>query len=92
MSLSLTKLFIGRRVAKREADERKLGVLTGVPAMGLGGLGSASYGPRGGTHHSGGHRRSRSWRRRAGHLGDPGAARDPVLLLPDHDRIKLIQS
>ena len=45
MSLSLTKLFIGRPVANREAEGRKLGVLTGLPAMGLDGLGSAAYGP-----------------------------------------------
>jgi amino acid transporter len=45
MSLSLSKLLIGRPIANREAEGRKLGVLTGVPAMGLDGLGSASYGP-----------------------------------------------
>jgi amino acid transporter len=45
MSLSWSKLLIGRPVANREAEGRKLGVLTGVPAMGLDGLGSASYGP-----------------------------------------------
>src|SRR5690349_3730899 len=45
MSFSLTKLLIGRPVANREAEGEKLGVLTGVPAMGLDGLGSASYGP-----------------------------------------------
>jgi amino acid transporter len=45
MSDPLTKLVIGRPVANREAEGRKLGVLTGIPAMGLDGLGSASYGP-----------------------------------------------
>jgi amino acid transporter len=45
MSFSLTKFLIGRPVANREAESRKLGVLTGLPAMGLDGLGSASYGP-----------------------------------------------
>jgi amino acid transporter len=45
MSFSLTKLLIGRPVASREAEGRKLGVLTGLPAMGLDGLGSAAYGP-----------------------------------------------
>src|SRR3954454_23552541 len=45
MSDSLTRLVIGRPVANREAEERKLGVFTGIPAMGLDGLGSASYGP-----------------------------------------------
>ena len=45
MFVLLTKLLIGRPVANREAEGRKLGVLTGLPAMGLDGLGSASYGP-----------------------------------------------
>ena len=45
MSFSLTRLLIGRRIANREASDRGLGVLTGLPAMGLDGLGSASYGP-----------------------------------------------
>src|ERR1700710_2975863 len=45
MSFSLAKLFVGRPIANREAEGRKLGVLTGLPAMGLDGLGSASYGP-----------------------------------------------
>lgn len=40
-----SKILIGRSVANREAEGRKLGVLTGLPAMGLDGLGSASYGP-----------------------------------------------
>jgi amino acid transporter len=43
--MSLSKLLIGRPVANDEAEGRKLGVLTGVPAMGLDGLASASYGP-----------------------------------------------
>ena len=45
MAISLTRLLLGPPVANREATERKLGVLTGLPAMGLDGLGSASYGP-----------------------------------------------
>ncbi|MDB5596444.1 MAG: putative aminoacid/polyamine transporter, permease protein [Hyphomicrobiales bacterium] len=45
MLLSLTKLFIGRPVANREAEGQKLAVFSGLPAMGLDGLGSASYGP-----------------------------------------------
>ena len=45
MPLSLTRLLIGRPVANREAEGKKLGVLTGLPAMGLDGLGSAAYGP-----------------------------------------------
>jgi len=45
MHLSLTKLFIGRPVANREAEAHKLGPLAGVPAMGLDGLSSTAYGP-----------------------------------------------
>lgn len=43
--MSLFHLLIGPPLANREAQARKLGVLTGLPAMGLDGLGSASYGP-----------------------------------------------
>ncbi len=45
MAISPSKLLIGRRIANREAEERKIGVFEGVPAMGLDGLGSAAYGP-----------------------------------------------
>ncbi|MBV8916275.1 MAG: APC family permease [Acetobacteraceae bacterium] len=45
MPFSVTKFLIGRPVANREAEKTKLGVFEGVPAMGLDGLGSASYGP-----------------------------------------------
>jgi amino acid transporter len=45
MSLSLTRLILGRPVGNREAEQRKLGILTGLPAMGLDGLASAAYGP-----------------------------------------------
>jgi amino acid transporter len=45
MSFSLSKLFIGRPLANREAANRKLGIFSGVPAMGLDALGSAAYGP-----------------------------------------------
>src|SRR3954451_13903824 len=38
-------LLFGRRLATREQSERKLGVLAGVPALGLDGLGSSAYGP-----------------------------------------------
>ena len=44
-SFSLVRLFVGRPIANREAERRNLGVFTGLPAMGLDGLGSASYGP-----------------------------------------------
>jgi amino acid transporter len=43
--MSLTSLLLGRRLANREAEGRKIGAFEGVPAMGLDGLGSASYGP-----------------------------------------------
>ncbi len=37
--------LLGRRLATREQGEQKLGVLAGVPAMGLDGLASSAYGP-----------------------------------------------
>ena len=43
--MPLTTLLIGRPLANKEAADRKIGVLEGVPAMGLDGLGSAAYGP-----------------------------------------------
>jgi len=43
--MSLTTLLFGQRLANREAEGRKIGAFEGVPAMGLDGLGSASYGP-----------------------------------------------
>src|SRR5438105_4819099 len=43
--MSLMRLLLGRPIANREAETRKLGVLDGLPAMGLDGLGSAGYGP-----------------------------------------------
>ncbi len=43
--MSLTTLLLGRRLANREADARRIGALEGLPAMGLDGLGSAAYGP-----------------------------------------------
>ena len=43
--MSLTELLLGRPIGNRESEGRKLGVLTGLPAMGLDGLGSAAYGP-----------------------------------------------
>ncbi len=43
--MSLISLLLGRRLANREAEGRKIGAFEGVPAMGLDGLGSASYGP-----------------------------------------------
>jgi amino acid transporter len=45
MSLSFLRLLLGRTLANREYTERKIGPYEGVPAMGLDGLGSSSYGP-----------------------------------------------
>jgi len=45
MSASISKWILGRKLANREAEGERLGVLAGVPAMGLDGLGSAAYGP-----------------------------------------------
>ncbi len=43
--MSLTRILLGRPLANREAEDNKIGVLEGLPAMGLDGLGSAAYGP-----------------------------------------------
>lgn len=43
--MKIVDLLIGRRLANREGKQRKIGWVAGVPAMGLDGLGSSSYGP-----------------------------------------------
>jgi amino acid transporter len=43
--MSLLKFILGRRLANEENSERKITAFEGVPAMGLDGLGSSSYGP-----------------------------------------------
>jgi len=43
--MSMTSFLIGRPLANKEAEARKIGVFEGLPAMGLDGLGSAAYGP-----------------------------------------------
>src|SRR4051812_31585859 len=43
--LNLWDLILGRRLANRESQERKIGTFEAVPAMGLDGLGSSAYGP-----------------------------------------------
>ncbi len=43
--MTLTKLLLGRALANREGEQRRIGVFEGLPAMGLDGLGSAAYGP-----------------------------------------------
>jgi amino acid transporter len=41
----LTRFLLGRPLANREAQSQKLGVLEGIPALGLDGLASSAYGP-----------------------------------------------
>ena len=43
--MSVAALLFGRRLSNREQETRKIGWFEAVPAMGLDGLGSASYGP-----------------------------------------------
>ncbi|HJU16140.1 MAG TPA: APC family permease [Stellaceae bacterium] len=43
--MDVVGLLIGRRLANREGEGRKIGALEGFPAMGLDGLSSAAYGP-----------------------------------------------
>lgn len=43
--MSWRRLLFGRRLANREGAQRRIGAFEGVPAMGLDGLGSSSYGP-----------------------------------------------
>src|SRR3954470_12598355 len=45
MHVNIRKLVLGRRLANREFNERKIGAFEGVPAVGLDGLGSSAYGP-----------------------------------------------
>lgn len=43
--MSLVDTLLGRRLANREQGTQKIGWFAAVSAMGLDGLGSASYGP-----------------------------------------------
>src|SRR5262245_16524728 len=45
MSLSVTRILLGPPLANDDSGRRKLTSFEGLPAMGLDGLGSASYGP-----------------------------------------------
>ena len=45
MRPSLLRVLVGRPVGNREAEGLKLGILAGVPAIGLDAFSSASYGP-----------------------------------------------
>ncbi len=42
---SIVRFVLGRPLANRESRQRQIGVLEGVPAMGLDGLSSSAYGP-----------------------------------------------
>ena len=43
--MKMLDLLLGRRLANREGGDQKIGWVAAVPAMGLDGLGSSSYGP-----------------------------------------------
>src|SRR5690349_1285528 len=43
--MNLVDILIGRRLANRELETHKITWVEAVPAMGLDGLGSSSYGP-----------------------------------------------
>jgi amino acid transporter len=43
--MAIIEFLLGRRLANREHNERKIGAFEGVPAMGLDGLASSAYGP-----------------------------------------------
>jgi len=43
--VSLLNVILGRRLASNEQKGHKIGVLTGLPALGLDGLSSSAYGP-----------------------------------------------
>ncbi|HEY2586387.1 MAG TPA: hypothetical protein VGI81_11540, partial [Tepidisphaeraceae bacterium] len=43
--MSIVNFLLGRPLANSEQEKVKIGVLAGVPAMGLDGLTSAAYGP-----------------------------------------------
>jgi amino acid transporter len=43
--MDLRAIVLGRRLANKEHEERRIGAFEGIPSMGLDGLGSAAYGP-----------------------------------------------
>src|SRR5256885_10992477 len=43
--MRLKQIILGKRLATHEQAERKIGVLAGIPAVGLDGLTSSAYGP-----------------------------------------------
>lgn len=44
--MDVLALLLGRRLANRESEARRIGALEGVPATGLDALASIAYGPR----------------------------------------------
>ncbi len=44
-SLALLEILVGRRLANREAEQRKITTIEGLPAIGLDDLASSAYGP-----------------------------------------------
>ena len=45
ITMAFVDFLFGRRLSNRKQETRKIGWFEAVPAMGLDGLGSASYGP-----------------------------------------------
>jgi hypothetical protein len=45
LHVSILDLVLGRTLLNREYRRRRIGAFKGVPAMGLDGIGSSSYGP-----------------------------------------------
>src|ERR1700730_17046728 len=43
--MALLEILIGRRLANREAEQRKITTIEGLPSIGLDGLASSAYGP-----------------------------------------------
>src|SRR4051812_30120319 len=43
--MDLRAMLLGRRLANKEHEERRIGAFEGIPSMGLDGLGSSAYGP-----------------------------------------------
>jgi amino acid transporter len=43
--MALLEMLLGRRLANREAEQRKITTIDGLPAIGLDGLASSAYGP-----------------------------------------------
>ena len=43
--MTVLEMLTGRRLANREAEQRKITTIEGLPAIGLDGLSSSAYGP-----------------------------------------------